>query len=57
MLGEYNPDFVQRGLFSATVGPLVQDLNAFLRNPVRIMVGVENAGATTQSNRSQHCNK
>ena len=48
ILGECDPDFLQRGLFSATVGPLVQDLaDAFLRNPVRIIVGVENAGATT----------
>ena len=48
ILGECDPDYLQRGLFSATVGPLVQDLaGAFLRNPIRIVVGVENAGAAS----------
>ena len=48
ILGECDPELLQRGLFSATVGPLVQDLaGAFLRRPVRITVGVENAGATS----------
>ena len=36
------------GLFSATIGPLVQDLASnILTNPVHITIGVLNAGATT----------
>ncbi len=39
---------VQRGLFSATIGPFVQELaNSFLQNPVSITVGTENAGASS----------
>lgn len=38
---------VQRALFSATISPLVRELadGFFLRNPVCISVGAENAGA------------
>ncbi len=38
---------LQRGLFSATIGPFVQQLaNSFLRKPVTVIVGVENAGGS-----------
>ena len=39
---------VQRGLFSATLGPFVKELASnFLNNPITVSVGVENAGANT----------
>jgi ATP-dependent RNA helicase DDX52/ROK1 len=39
---------IQRGLFSATLGPFVKELAAgFLKDPVTVTIGVENAGATT----------
>jgi ATP-dependent RNA helicase DDX52/ROK1 len=39
---------IQRGLFSATIGPLVQELaEAFLNDPVRVMIGQDNAGASS----------
>lgn len=39
---------LQRALFSATIGPLVQELaDSFLRNPVRVTIGQENSGAPT----------
>jgi superfamily II DNA/RNA helicase len=39
---------LQRGLFSATIGPLVQELaDSFLRDPVRITIGKENTGASS----------
>ena len=39
---------VQRGLFSATLGPYVKELASnFLKDPITVSVGVENAGATT----------
>jgi ATP-dependent RNA helicase DDX52/ROK1 len=39
---------VQRGLFSATLGPYVKELASnFLKDPVTVSVGVENAGANT----------
>ena len=48
ILSECDPSKIQRALFSATCGPLVQDLaESFLRNPVKVTVGVENAGAST----------
>ena len=39
---------MQRGLFSATIGPFVKELACtFLANPVTVSVGVENSGANT----------
>ena len=39
---------MQRGLFSATLGPYVKELASnFLKDPVTVSVGVENAGANT----------
>ena len=39
---------VQRGLFSATLGPYVKELASnFLKDPITVSVGVENAGANT----------
>jgi ATP-dependent RNA helicase DDX52/ROK1 len=39
---------VQRGLFSATIGPFVKELaSSFLNNPVTVSIGIENAGANT----------
>lgn len=39
---------LQRALFSATIGPFVQELAAsFLNNPVEVNIGVVNAGAST----------
>eukprot|EP01034_Spumella_vulgaris_P021361 gene21360-27391_t len=39
---------VQRGLFSATIGPHVTMLSeSFLSNPIQIAIGKENAGAST----------
>jgi ATP-dependent RNA helicase DDX52/ROK1 len=39
---------LQRALFSATIGPFVQELAAsFLNNPVEVNIGVVNAGATS----------
>ena len=39
---------VQRGLFSATLGPFVKELASnLLNNPITVSVGVENAGANT----------
>lgn len=39
---------VQRGLFSATIGPFVKELSeSFLSNPIEISIGKENAGANT----------
>ena len=39
---------VQRALFSATIGPLVRELaDSFLKDPVFVTVGAENAGAST----------
>ena len=39
---------MQRGLFSATLGPFVRELASnFLVNPVTVSVGTENAGANT----------
>lgn len=39
---------VQRGLFSATIGPFVKELSeSFLSNPIEITIGKENAGANT----------
>lgn len=43
-----NGKVLQRGLFSATIGPLVQELaDSFLHNPVRITIGKENTGASS----------
>ena len=48
ILAECSNTDVQRALFSATIGPLVQELaTGFLRRAVNITVGVENAGAAT----------
>jgi ATP-dependent RNA helicase DDX52/ROK1 len=39
---------LQRALFSATIGPLVQNLaNSVLKTPIQISIGVENSGAST----------
>lgn len=39
---------VQRALFSATLPPAVEDLAAtVLRDPVKVVIGTVNAGATT----------
>jgi superfamily II DNA/RNA helicase len=39
---------LQRALFSATIGPFVQELAAsFLNNPVEVNIGVVNAGASS----------
>jgi ATP-dependent RNA helicase DDX52/ROK1 len=39
---------LQRGLFSATIGPFVKELaSAFLVDPVEVSIGVENSGAST----------
>ena len=39
---------IQRALFSATLGPFVQELATnFLSNPISISIGTENAGANT----------
>eukprot|EP00981_Chlorochromonas_danica_P004395 scaffold879_cov170-Ochromonas_danica.AAC.10 len=39
---------VQRVLFSATLGPFVLELaQGFLRNPIHVTIGTENAGAST----------
>jgi len=45
---------LQRALFSATIGPLVQELaNSFLKNPVSVHIGVENAGALSITQKLQ----
>jgi superfamily II DNA/RNA helicase len=37
---------LQRALFSATIGPFVQELaDSFLQNPIRVLIGQENSGA------------
>ena len=43
----HDAQIVQRALFSATISPLVRELadGFFLRNPVCVSVGAENAGA------------
>ena len=42
------PATLQRGLFSATLGPFVLELaGGFLRNPVHVMIGRENTGAAS----------
>lgn len=39
---------VQRALFSATIGPLVQELaDSFLVDPIKVTIGQENTGAST----------
>jgi ATP-dependent RNA helicase DDX52/ROK1 len=39
---------LQRGLFSATIGPFVKELaSAFLVDPVEVSIGIENSGAST----------
>ena len=39
---------LQRGLFSATLGPFVRELAAsFLRDPIVVTIGTENTGAST----------
>jgi len=46
--GEEEVVTLQRALFSATIGPFVQELAAsFLHNPVEVNIGVVNAGATS----------
>lgn len=42
------PSTLQRGLFSATLGPFVLELaGGFLKNPVHITIGRENTGASS----------
>jgi superfamily II DNA/RNA helicase len=37
---------LQRALFSATIGPFIQELaDSFLQNPIRVVIGQENSGA------------
>jgi superfamily II DNA/RNA helicase len=37
---------LQRALFSATIGPFIQELaDSFLQNPIRVLIGQENSGA------------
>lgn len=43
-----NNQHVQRVLFSATLGPFVLELaSGFLRDPIHVVIGTENAGAST----------
>ena len=47
-----NTNALQRALFSATIGPFVQELaGSFLHDPISVTVGKENAGAPTISQR------
>jgi ATP-dependent RNA helicase DDX52/ROK1 len=48
ILSHCTDEHLQRALFSATIGPLVQNLaNSILVNKIQITVGVENSGAST----------
>jgi ATP-dependent RNA helicase DDX52/ROK1 len=48
IIAECTSESLQRGLFSATIGPFVRDLAAsFLNDPVYITIGTENASAST----------